>query len=94
MTFFFFSLQLSGTEQVRLCKSRRGAGAGDRRQHAESRPPPPLYRRVLPGSSNGSVPSYKFWFYTSGPDLYRIGRTTKRAAGRDLRLNRINRPDF
>ena len=70
-------------EQVRLRKSRRGAGAGDRRPHAESpvrsTRPPPLYRQLLPGSSNGSVPSYKFWFYTSGPDLYRIARATNRA---------------
>ena len=70
-------------EQVRLRTSRRGAGAGDRRPHAEnpvrSTRPPPLYRQLLPGSKNGSVPSYKFWFYTSVPDLYRIARATNRA---------------
>ena len=63
-------------EQVRHQKFRRGVGAWECRPRTAARP---AWSSHPSGSSNGSVPSYKFWFYTSGPDLYRIARATNRA---------------
>ena len=68
-------------EQVRLRKSRRGAGAGDRRPHAERALGMAGPRYHYPSRIRKKrFPSYKIRSGTSGPDLWGIARGTNRAS--------------